>query len=275
MAGILVPVPFYTGMSSWRAHINRGTPSTEPGTDFYVPIGTPVYAPASGEIWGSGLSIGPATGRWVGINFDNGMSFRCMHHSRLVRTSARVDQGEIIAYSGASGYGEEDWSWNVAETGGAHTHATLWPTHSHQYGYDWRGNPYTLDLMDWVGGFSGDGSSPFLPEDDMYSEDDRNRDNSTAAKVEELRTILYGAGLGDTAANSASTAAKVVEIRDILYKAGFGKLDQILTLLGGGIPAGGAPAAVDVKALAALLVPQLGSALADSVADEIAQRLVR
>lgn len=152
MSGLLLPVNGYTGMSTWQNHINRGTPSSEPGTDLYVPIGTPVYAPADGTIWGNGTSIAPATGRWVGINFDNGMSFRALHLSRLVRGSGRVSAGDLIAYSGATGYGEEDWSWNVAETGGAHTHVTLWPTWDHLYGYKSKGVPWTIDFMNYVGG---------------------------------------------------------------------------------------------------------------------------
>ncbi|MGP6171983.1 M23 family metallopeptidase [Microbacterium sp. A204] len=147
MSGLILPVEGYTGISSWQAHQERGTPSKEPGTDFYVPIGTPIVAPADGYIYGSGNSIAPDTGRWVGINFDNGMSFRTMHHSQNLLTSGRVEQGRVFALSGASGYGEEDWSWNVAETGGAHVHATLWPTHDHLYGYRKGGIPFTIDLM--------------------------------------------------------------------------------------------------------------------------------
>lgn len=175
MSGLILPVKSYRGLSTWQAHIERTTPSTEPGTDFYVPIGTPVYAPAAGMIWGYGNSIVPPSGRWVGINFDNGMSFRCMHHSRLVRTSGRVAQGELIAYSGASGYGEEDWSWNPA-TGGAHTHATLWPDWNHTYGYRYPGMPFTVDLMKHASTPApvGLGSEPLvIPEreeiTDMYS----------------------------------------------------------------------------------------------------------
>jgi len=162
VAGLLLPVPSYSGLASWQTHINRGTPSSEPGTDLYVPIGTHIRAPADGYIWGSGESIAPATGRWVGINFDNGMSFRSMHHSRNRITSGRVSRGDVIAFSGASGYGEEDWSWNVAETGGAHVHITLWPTHDHRYGYQSYGVPYTVDFMNYVdGALAGDGSSLF------------------------------------------------------------------------------------------------------------------
>lgn len=136
-------------MSSWTAHQQRVPKSTEPGTDFYCPIGTPVLAPAHGVIYGFGTSIIPASGRWVGIDFDNGQRFRCMHHKSLVRTGGRVRRGEVIAISGASGYGREDWSGDP-NTGGAHTHATLWPTHHSRYGYDANGKPYTIDFMKYA-----------------------------------------------------------------------------------------------------------------------------
>lgn len=149
MTGLLLPVGARS-MNSWATHQRRSPRSTEPGTDFYCPIGTPVYAPADGVIYGSGNTIGPMTGRWVGIDLGNGMRFRCMHHSRLVRWygdgKGRVKRGELIAYSGASGYGKEDWS-SDSHTGGAHTHVTLWPTHASRYGYDRNGKPYTVDFM--------------------------------------------------------------------------------------------------------------------------------
>ena len=192
--GLILPVPSYSGLSSWQAHINRFTPSTEPGTDFYVPIGTPVVSPAAGYIWGYGTSIVPATGRWVGVNFDNGMSFRTLHNSALTRTSGRVEQGELLAYSGASGYGEEDWSWNVAETGGAHTHVTLWPTWAHQYDYQSPGVPYTVDFMAYVAGFAGEGSQPF-EEDDMY-DDAARTDLYRKVETESRPLKLYQWGSG-------------------------------------------------------------------------------
>lgn len=153
-------------MSGWAQHQVRRPPSDEPGTDWYAPIGTPVIAPADGRIYGAGNSIKPATGRWVGIDFFNGMRFRCMHHSQLVRVGGIVEAGELIAYSGASGYGEENWSWNPA-TGGSHSHGTLWPTQVSRYGYNrLTGKPYTIDFMQFaVAG--GGGSVPGAPAVDL------------------------------------------------------------------------------------------------------------
>lgn len=148
--------PTYT--ASWASHTRRSPKSTEPGTDMFVPIGTPIYAPADGRVYGSGNSIGPATGRWIGIDFDNGLRFRCMHLSRLVNLPSRVGRGDLIGYSGASGYGYEDFR-RAPGMPAAHTHVTLWPSHSSRFGYDRNGNPYTVDFMQYVGGSQSSGGN--------------------------------------------------------------------------------------------------------------------
>lgn len=176
MPGLLLPVPAKRN-TSWATHQNRRPKSEEPGTDLFVPIGTPVIAPADGVIWGYGLDIRPATGRWCGANFLNGMSFRGLHMLEVWARSGYVEQGQTLGLSGATGYGEEDWSWNVAETGGAHLHATLWPTWEHRYGYDRNGKPYTIDLMPHIGGVTAaSGSKPLTneQEEDMsFTDQDR------------------------------------------------------------------------------------------------------
>lgn len=167
---LLMPVtPRY--MANWASHQRRFPKSSEPGTDMFVPIGTPVFAPADGIIYGYGNTVGPDTGRWVGIHFQNGMAFRALHLSRIERFSGVVHRGDLIGYSGASGYGYEDWS-HLAGMPGAHVHVTLWPTVVKRYGYDSQGHPYTVDFMNYVGGSpsGGGGITPPLPEPEI--EDD-------------------------------------------------------------------------------------------------------
>lgn len=170
MGDLLLPVG-PRRMSSWEAHQHRSPKSTEPGTDFYCPIGTPVYAPEAGRVYGWGSSIAPATGRWVGIDLVTGQRFRAMHFSRIVLSRAILDnggfvrKGQLIAYSGASGYGFEDWSGNP-DTGGAHTHVTLWPNHESHYGYWWDNGtwrPYTVDFMKYTDASSGAGGGGSTP----------------------------------------------------------------------------------------------------------------
>lgn len=142
-------------MSSWEDHQERRPPSKEAGTDFYCPIGTPVRAPETGRVYGWGNSIIPATGRWVGLDLITGQRFRAMHFSRIELSQAVLNRGgfvrkgEIIAYSGASGYGQENWE-NDPYTGGAHTHVTLWPTQETKFGYRPNGKPYTVDFMKYA-----------------------------------------------------------------------------------------------------------------------------
>lgn len=197
MADLLLPVASYSGLSSWAAHQRRNPKSSEPGTDLYVPIGTPVVSPADGFVYGYGESIIPATGRWVGVNFDNGMSFRAMHFSRVERRSGRVRRGEVIGYSGASGYGEEDWSWNVAETGGAHVHVTLWPNQSRGFGYDRNGRPFTVDFMNYVGGSPAAVDATPFQEDDMYDDAAEKRLMAANAKLMEKLEDLVAAAAGE------------------------------------------------------------------------------
>lgn len=178
MSDLLLPVG-PRRMSSWEAHQHRVPRSTEPGTDFYCPIGTPVLAPASGVVYAVFNSIGPATGRWVGVDFDNGMRFRAMHLSRtLVRVGQRVRRGDRLGLSGASGYGEEDWSWNP-NTGGSHVHVTLWPTHQTRFGYNPRtGKPYTIDFMRYADTSSpsggGQGGSTPKPKPPITEEEEED-----------------------------------------------------------------------------------------------------
>lgn len=170
MSGLILPTRARpSGYASFDSHMRRNPKSREPGTDIFVPIGTEIIAPGRGRIVGSGNSITPATGRFVLIHLDDGRAFRTMHHSRNVRTSGVVEQGEVFAISGASGYGYENWS-RLAGMPGPHFHATLWPTWEVRYGYDGKGNPYSIDLMRNIGGSSaggnqGEGDMPFNEDD--------------------------------------------------------------------------------------------------------------
>lgn len=72
------------------------------GTDFAMPVGTSVVAPANGRV----VKIGnhPGAGRYVEIVHDNGYKTRYLHLSRpLVKHNQRVEMGEQIALSGNTG----------------------------------------------------------------------------------------------------------------------------------------------------------------------------
>lgn len=141
------PVKSWTGVSTWRAHTNRSTPSIEPGTDFYCPRFTDLFAAASGRVADVSWSIVPATGRYITLDLDDGRRVRYLHLEDIyVGVGQRVAFGQVIGRTGATGYGERDWSWNVAQTGGAHVHMTLWAQQRYTFG-----RYATLDPQEFIG----------------------------------------------------------------------------------------------------------------------------
>jgi len=85
-----------------RKHPVTGRTSPHNGTDFAMPIGTPVTAPANGVV--ERVSNHRAAGRYVVIRHDNGYRTRYLHLSRpLVKQGERVTMGERIALSGNTG----------------------------------------------------------------------------------------------------------------------------------------------------------------------------
>jgi murein DD-endopeptidase MepM/ murein hydrolase activator NlpD len=91
------------------------------GMDFGTPTGTPVKAMASGVVVGSGNTDlackGASYGGWILIQYDNGLS-AVFGHLSLVRATKgqRVLSGDIVAYSGNTGYST-----------GPHLHVSVWP----------------------------------------------------------------------------------------------------------------------------------------------------
>jgi len=82
---------------------------THNGIDFGAKIGTPVKAVASGVVAGFGdtdlTCKGASFGRWILIKFDNGLAATYGHLSVIsVVDNQRVESGEIIGYSGNTGY---------------------------------------------------------------------------------------------------------------------------------------------------------------------------
>lgn len=138
--------------STWQGHRNRTPPSGEPGTDYAVAVGTPIRAATAGVIVDRKDTTDSATGRYIALRADDGNYIRYLHlKSSTVGNGTRVSRGQIIAYSGASGFG--------SETGyGAHVHVSLWIGGTpNQLGFT-----NTVDFENFVEG----GSLPTQPEDD-------------------------------------------------------------------------------------------------------------
>ncbi|MGM0825240.1 MAG: peptidoglycan DD-metalloendopeptidase family protein [Pseudomonadota bacterium] len=85
-----------------RKHPVTGRVSPHNGTDFAMPIGTPITAPATGRVERVGNHH--AAGRYVVIRHDNGYRTRYLHLSEpQVSQGERVEMGERIALSGNTG----------------------------------------------------------------------------------------------------------------------------------------------------------------------------
>jgi len=79
------------------------------GIDLRAPVGTKVFAPADGivvSVGDTGLIRGCFSyGRWVMLKHPNGLSTLFAHLSTpLVKTGQAVSRGDVIAYSGNTGY---------------------------------------------------------------------------------------------------------------------------------------------------------------------------
>ncbi len=79
------------------------------GVDFRASVGTPVKAMAGGVVTGTGNTDsqcpGASLGGFVLIKYDNGLSGTYGHLSLIkVKKGQRVSRGQIVAYSGNTGY---------------------------------------------------------------------------------------------------------------------------------------------------------------------------
>ncbi|MFN2410166.1 MAG: peptidoglycan DD-metalloendopeptidase family protein [Halomonas sp.] len=85
-----------------RKHPVTGRTSPHNGTDFAMPIGTPITAPATGRV--ERIGNHHAAGRYIEIRHDNGYRTRYLHLSKpLVGKGERIEMGERIALSGNTG----------------------------------------------------------------------------------------------------------------------------------------------------------------------------
>ena len=79
------------------------------GIDFAASIGTPVHASLSGVVLGTGNTDSVkgcySFGKWVMIKHANGLNTMYAHLSQIsVRTGEEVATGEVLGYSGETGY---------------------------------------------------------------------------------------------------------------------------------------------------------------------------
>ena len=105
MVQFMRPVKSKKISDTFADHIARG--SVNPGVDYVVPVGTPVFAIADGVVDSVTTSVAGAGGRMVWLNCD-GWKVDYLHLSKVsVKKGQHVKKGDVLGLSGGSGLGEE------------------------------------------------------------------------------------------------------------------------------------------------------------------------
>ena len=109
--GLNVPIYYTGGNFQWPVSSGGVITSTfgarwgtiHQGLDIACPIGTPILAGESGTVIASYYSS--SAGEYIVIDHGNGVATEYMHNSqRLVSVGDYVSRGQVIAYSGSTGY---------------------------------------------------------------------------------------------------------------------------------------------------------------------------
>ncbi|MBQ8085984.1 MAG: peptidoglycan DD-metalloendopeptidase family protein [Lachnospiraceae bacterium] len=109
--GLNVPIYYTGGNFQWPVSSGGIITSTfgprwgtvHQGLDIACPIGTPILAGESGTVIVSHYSS--SAGEYIVIDHGNGVATEYMHNSqRLVSVGDYVTRGQVIAYSGSTGY---------------------------------------------------------------------------------------------------------------------------------------------------------------------------
>lgn len=163
---------------TWNGHRRRDPPSSEPGVDYRCSVGDDVVAPADGVVHAVKDSTSGASGRAIMLRTGRDWH-RGLHLSQIfVSAGDRVEQGQLIARSGASARGREDGV-------GQHLHWSFW--------FD-RGNdvpvPGLTDTDDFESFITSPGlASTFEEEDPLFTDQDR-------ALLRQIKTELLNTKAG-------------------------------------------------------------------------------
>jgi murein DD-endopeptidase MepM/ murein hydrolase activator NlpD len=123
---VVYPTENHNVSDSFAVHVQRGSPN--PGTDYTAAYGSQVVSVAAGVVTDADPSTDGGGGRTVHVDHTDGSGADYLHLSTIeCAVGQNVAQGEKIAHSGASGFGEE-YGY------GAHLHISYRNNHSHGYG---------------------------------------------------------------------------------------------------------------------------------------------
>lgn len=124
----IFPCAVHNVSDSFSDHVARG--SVNPGTDYTASYGSDVWSVADGVVTDVTTTISGSGGRMIHIDNNDGSGADYLHLSvQHVTVGQTVTQGQLIAQSGASGYGSEHYY-------GAHLHISYRLNHSHGYWND-------------------------------------------------------------------------------------------------------------------------------------------
>ncbi len=98
------------------------------GTDFGAPIGTPLFAAADGTVSAVGNNGNIEYGKFVLIHMENNLAMLYAHlsNNKVVRPGDAVKKGDVIGYSGNTGYVLKYWDSRGHYHNGAHLHFGLY-----------------------------------------------------------------------------------------------------------------------------------------------------
>jgi murein DD-endopeptidase MepM/ murein hydrolase activator NlpD len=181
---------------SFDGHRGRtNPPSRNPGTDYGVPFGTVVKAPADGTVTGVVPTFRGSGGRMIFMSFPGGFNADFLHlHTIEVIEGQQVKQGQRIGLSGASGLGSENGY-------GAHLHFSFRRGGSPTMGI---GN---LDFETYV-------SAPAPAEPKPV----KAKAPAKPKKAKNNYTVVKGDTLTKIAKAHGSTVAELVKLNDIKDK---------------------------------------------------------
>lgn len=125
---VIYPCAEHRVSDSFADHMNRVPPSVNPGTDYIAPYGSDVWAVAAGTVTDVTRTNTGSGGRMIHIDHTAlGTGSDYLHLSNpLVNVGDTVSQGQLIAKSGASGFGS-DYGY------GAHLHISYRTVLGHAY----------------------------------------------------------------------------------------------------------------------------------------------
>lgn len=180
---------------SWANHERRYPgQSNRGGVDVVAPVGTPVHAWADGTVRNLANQGSAGNVAHLDLAHDPGWSMEAKHLSRFAVPNGQwVAAGTVIGYSGTSGGVAPHVHYNLLDPRGI------------------RRNPW--HYID-----AGQAAAGEIEEDDMYSDNDRARDEKTASQVNSIWRAIYEIPVDDFAQRQTGLGRALKDIRDALFK---------------------------------------------------------